>query len=335
MTGFPATVLPGPAQQLTGSPLQRSATIVNRDSVNSIWIGSDRTVKPNLGVNIGPLGSAQWSGQQLWACVDSNVSSSVDITVTDDVTNLDNPVAIGAAIAAKLLATGVPNVLRQDVLVSFPGAITLGVGMFVDANNIGQYGSLNLQLNGNLASVRLDFDFNTPFVGIDYLTPEYFSNIDTTSNKPASWIIPVNAQSVRITNTGVNPCNVMMYGSNRAVNQIMILGHNAMPRRLHVIAPTVANTFLPFVSNDTEGDAITRFNREIFVRCTTGNAGGFIGYNYVGADGVIRQNYISKQAANADIFSVVSHPLLPIVWGIFPSTSTVSSEYALEITEFN
>lgn len=113
------------ATALSGGPLPAGTTIYNTDTVNSVWLSSARNVTPNNGMELGPLGSAEWSNDQTqaFACVDTGVSADMLLIVSQDLSNVQNPVAIGAAIAAKLLVTGIPNVLLEDSIVTSPVAV--------------------------------------------------------------------------------------------------------------------------------------------------------------------------------------------------------------------
>lgn len=191
MSGSTVTVNPGVAQQLTGAPISAGSTIYNQDSNNGVWLSSVQSVSPNNGMFLGALGTLEWTKGQVWACVDTGVTQPVQLTISDDVSNITNPVELGAAIAAKLLVTGVPNVLTEDTIYFGPqGNMTLDVS---------GYASLVIAPTGN----GLNYEFQAPGAVIG---PNNFIGLPT--------IVPVIGPSLAIT-AGSGIGNLLVIGSNR------------------------------------------------------------------------------------------------------------------------
>lgn len=325
-------VQPGSASTRLASGLREGMFIRNTDANNAVWLSPDSSVIPGTGLELGPLASTTWAEQQpCFAICDTGVVAPVSLILTTVVDNVDDPVAIATATAARLLVSGVPNVMSQTTLVNLPGIFTLAPGGSLVLNNMNTYASIVLTLNcATAAACRLDWDNNATFNAIDYLFGEYYSQFGSAES--SSWLIPVNAGSVRITNTGINAFNIVVVGTNRIASMPMQLGKNNMPRSLSYSGALVAGTRTVMIPVDTDGSQYTRFNRGIAIRyAVSGGMAGLVGYQYIQQNGTTNQIYVANVAAGGQVFEEIAHPSVPCQWIILPNATTTGGA-SLDIT---
>jgi len=163
MSGDIIPVQKGPGRQISG-PLALGTTVKNMDSVNSVWISSDSSVAPNNGYELTPLGTMRWTTDkgQIWACVDTGVTTTVLLNISDDVDQTTDPVATGAAIAAQLIISGVRPIQSAEVLLQ--QSVPAGPAQFyVD---VSQFSSLTVNwLGGPAGTGYFDIDFYDSVAG--------------------------------------------------------------------------------------------------------------------------------------------------------------------------
>lgn len=112
--------------------------IYNSDESNSIWVGGDASVQPDSnGFEVGPLGSMTWQGtSNVWAVLDTGVTTPVVVNITDMVTNPQSPLAVAEA----LIAAGVPSKL----LINHIGLFSVAMGPSYLPVDMSQYASVFL-----------------------------------------------------------------------------------------------------------------------------------------------------------------------------------------------
>lgn len=116
MTQQNVSVPVGSSATLLNSNLPVNAVVYNSDTKSTVWISSNPSCSPGNGIPVPALGSVQWSGGAIYACVDAGVTSPVSLYLTTDATNYSNPVSIASAVAAQLLKQGIPTVLTGTLI---------------------------------------------------------------------------------------------------------------------------------------------------------------------------------------------------------------------------
>lgn len=207
MAGNVFSVKPGSAQQISGAPLGQNTLIVNLDTANGVWLKSTVDLAPQLGVFLGPAASCTWIGQQLYACVDTGVATTVVLNISNDVSQLDNPVAVAEALAI----IGLPNVFLENQI--FQGIIAAGAAM--TAVNTAQYASLIITPNtvAPTHEVQLLYQFfDVNGLTTDFGTIKWFAGITADA-----LIIPVKGVKFSLFNLdAVNAApQITIDGTNR------------------------------------------------------------------------------------------------------------------------
>lgn len=180
--------------------------VANTDSTDAVWIGPDSSVAPGNGTKLGPLGSVEWTtaNSAVYAVVDTGVTNPVILTTSSDVSNVDNPVAVGSAVAAQLLATGVPSVLTGGIIsYNDPSAII----------DVSQYASITVSVL-IVTPGKLVYQFFAGNGGVALSTRTLVIANPTT----LTFSVPVNGPWFQISSSG-GFSNLMMYGSNRALKE--------------------------------------------------------------------------------------------------------------------
>lgn len=201
------SVQPGASQLIAPGVSTTSRTLYNNDPNNAVWIASQRTVKPQAGMLVGPLGTCDLApGKQFFACVDTGVLSAVALTISDDVSNVQNPVAIAAAAASLLLAGGIPNVLIQvQIFTGGLAAVNSNTGWLPVAN----YASLILQNDTVVGSNQYLLQFSNDqatIANFDFFTGQTFQQI------------PVRAKYFKVTSKAITASHLTILGTNRQLN---------------------------------------------------------------------------------------------------------------------
>lgn len=217
-------VKPGPAQPLLDA-LPAGALIVNQDANNSVWVSDLPGVIPGVGFEIGVGGSLVWQkdGRPAYACVDTGVNTPVTLSVGSAVGDLQNPVAVGLAVARQLLLTGVPNVLVTDTIVD---NLVINNGQFSPAYDVSNYASLIVELPNNTiidnAVLIVSFQTIDGVNGEQYLITCPADPFFVGLSLPFSTIIPVRGiGSVKLfwrDSGGLASPSIRLVGSNRTIN---------------------------------------------------------------------------------------------------------------------
>lgn len=205
--------MPGAPQQMSGASLAKGTTILNSDPLNAVWISSKQFVGPNLGGwKLTPQMSVDWTGAQLWACVDTGVTKNVILDTSDDVVNVSNPVGVAEA----LLLTGIPNVYQATQL----GNTVIGVGVSQVDLPISQYASILMFLfaspSGTAAGViaRITQALSPALL---FAIDSFYATAELTNNNGfIALSIPVVGNYLTIDNAHpTQACQVVTYGTNR------------------------------------------------------------------------------------------------------------------------
>lgn len=200
--------------QVSGAPLADGTIIKNTDSLNSVWVSNNNSVTPGNGVEIGPLATANWGKNGLcFAVVDTGVTTAIILQVSNDVTSLDDPVAIASATAAALLAGGIPNVLVSTVIVAHETQLVGGTNTY----DVSSFASVQLvPLNPGLIYPNIPWGINYSFNTRDgkVITEDSFGN--QVSIPQASLSLRVDGPLLFIQNqSATNSIDYELYGSNR------------------------------------------------------------------------------------------------------------------------
>lgn len=216
MSGILFTVRSGAGQQFTGAPLAQGATVWNVDLVNGVWISSDRNVSPGNGLLLPAQASCDWTGSQLFACLDTGNTVSVALQVSDDVQNVSNPVGIAEAIAL----IGIPSVFVSALILPPTLVSTVTGGQTLSIKNFGSVGIYATRTGAAplpFAGLCTQVDLG---VGFGNYKNQMFSSTDDVSTAPAvGFIMPVLADTLEVTAPGAlgNQFTLTVIGSNRVI----------------------------------------------------------------------------------------------------------------------
>lgn len=210
MTGVRFTVKSGSGQQFTGAPLAQGATVWNVDLVNSVWVSSDRNVFPGNGLLLPAQASCDWTGDQLFACLDTGNSTPVIVQVSDDVQNVTNPVGIAEAIAL----IGLPSVFQDTLLVNNVVVVNPGTSALFNST---QFGSLIVFVGTSTGQLGFSgyLQFFATGLGIKETYFEAVAVVGSFTN--IGFSVPVVGDQFWIVNTGPNPITVNVVGTNRVL----------------------------------------------------------------------------------------------------------------------
>lgn len=232
-------------------------------------------------------------------------------------------------VAQAIFQQGVPNVLRQDIL-EFFNPFNAGTSFVI--NNIGQYASLILQLSGTLANVQADYHQNTPYSGLDFPNREYYTNI-LGASYVNTWQIPVNAQSVQMSNLGPNPAAIVVYGSNRAVNSQRQVGLGNVTRLLQFLGNVTSGVNVDLSAIDGTGVRATTLNG----LCTwtiTPNVAGTIQAFWIDPSNATRVAVVSGAlVSSVSASGTFAHPACPVIWQYHPTATVAGANLALLLSQ--
>lgn len=262
-----------------------------------------------------PLKLSSLSGTDTPAGIAANVLVEYSTEPNVDFAGYTYPAQLSVpsqVVAQAIFAQGVPNVLLQDQLISLPGAFTVVPGQSLPAVPIGRYASLVVQLNGTLPVIRAQFDQNPAWSGLDYMIDEWFTHIDGP-NTNATWVVPVNAQTVVFSNPGANPTNLVVYGTNRTVPKLAQLGRSTVPRLFANPAAITAGATVQLLRSDSLADNTTRFNGNCRWSFNP-SLGGTVQYRWLDDGGAIRTESIAAVNATVTNTGFFAHPNVPVLW---------------------
>lgn len=148
MTEQSVAILPGRVTQVAAA-MASGTTLYNADSTAGIWVSASPSPGTGTGFRIGPQGSVAWTtdGAPVYAATDPGVTRTLPLTVTDNIGSPVDPVSVGAAVAAQLLAKGVPSVLtgasvpftNLGAAVDVSGYASVTVNLYVTAPTLVTY----------------------------------------------------------------------------------------------------------------------------------------------------------------------------------------------------
>lgn len=282
MSNQSVSVPTGVTPTLINGGLLPGAIIYNSDSTNTVWISSNPSISSGQGIPLGPLGSLSWKGGPVYAVAATGVTTGTLLNVTTDVANLDNPVAIGAAVATQLLAKGVPNVLIGATLNT--GVIT-GAGGFTDwemPGNVGSYASIALAITSpvNQSLVLSWLDAN----GQTVVSQRYVMAASPQDANSLQLQLKVRSPRLRITFSGGGlNATVNAYASNRDADDTILNGMQQTSRNFGSTHTAYVNEFFPlgYISNGKP-----TFMRMV-VTNAAGGAKGYFGFTSMSATGVL------------------------------------------------
>lgn len=248
MAGNTYSVRPGAPQQITGAPLSTDTVIVNNDpSGFSVWLGSDITVSPGNGIELTPGATATWTGKQLWGCVDVGVITPINITVSSDVSQIDNPVAVATAVAIALLESGIPSVF---VSVPIFASVPIAAGSSTAITDCSQYSELDVVVVHDPFLVTEPISGTITFFDAQQLTVRsipFMADVSTTAGRviaQCSFSTPAYGPFFRVNingTAGTNDTKVSVTGTNR--NRASVAGSATNSFYQNLADTVVSGTF--------------------------------------------------------------------------------------------
>lgn len=202
--------------------LDANSTIYNADSVNAVWVSPYPSVAPGIGMRIGPKGSLVWNNRTAcYGVADTGVTSPVPINVSTSISQLTNPIDVATAVAAQLLATGIPSVFVGDLL--YNQIITVNSGSFVLPNFVDRYASLSIKLISRNRRQRWTVDYYDEPSGVTTYSKDFVQGYyDNGATGMIQLDSVVRGDRLRINwtdTTEVNGIIILVYGSNRQVKE--------------------------------------------------------------------------------------------------------------------
>jgi len=206
MTEQSIAILPSRVTQVAAA-MTSGTTLYNGDATAALWVSANPNPGPGTGFKIGPQGSVSWTtdGAPVYAVVDTGVTRTLTLTVSDNIGNPVDPVSVGAAVAAQLLTQGVPSVL---------------VGKTLTPSNPGQY-----DVSG-YASVSVNVTLLGPCLFTYYYTNEAGDSVYSRSFSVAAGVSTLQFTSavagptLQITDGGSGMMsNRSVYASNREIGR--------------------------------------------------------------------------------------------------------------------
>lgn len=227
-------------------------------------------------------------------------------------------------------------VFSSDLLVeaSAGAGDQLAAGASVDLS-LAQYSSL-IVIARSIANVNLQLDFHAlPAIGgVWNGAPftEFLSSIDSPLEIP-TWVIPITAGTVHITNIGTAGVDLLVYGSNRPVTIAQVLGASFQPRQFSFVGAVTSGTLVVPPPFDA-GPAGTNFNGPLWVRASSTVVAGLFGYEYLDQANVLRRIYVGNLVVG-HTFTQCAQPVGIVKWIVLPSATSATSNIALDITPMN
>lgn len=305
------------------------ATIANIDTANSIWVGpSAGSAMPNIGTLLGPGGSMTWGhpSEIPYACLDPAATGPVLGTVSTAAQNVQNPQLLAEAVAIAILNAGIPNVLVQNLVMAFQPT-----GLLPSRTApIKTYASIIVTLaalTGSSYLIRVvQKDINGDVVNNTVL------GIDSTTDIPASWIIPV--VGVTLTVSGNVGSTIAVIGTNRPTPGPLNLNDTGTLRNLTFAGALVANTpvsLVPSAADNATGQ--TDLNGQCSYVFFSNTAGQLLLVSQ-GANGGLASIVavgISDAVVGTNVRGIVMHPLNSCRWLFLPSSANAAGSVSFTI----
>jgi hypothetical protein len=244
--GKPLVLTPGGPAVLVTEYAYKGVLVINTSTVGRVWLGTSSGVGPQNGTPLEAGTAAPWDQDgQLYAVLDPSAAAAVTSILPGAVSRYDpSPAAIAAAaapaIAAQLLAQGIPNVLTSVKV----GDFTLAAG--ASTANIAVTGYAGLVLvptacpGGGGTSVALaiaQFATNPSGAGGAPVRAGAILYGDTyggiVPQAPPGAVtppieFPVYAPGMTITNNSAASVSFSLYGTNRVPPKLAVSGASVM-----------------------------------------------------------------------------------------------------------
>jgi hypothetical protein len=275
------TLTPGQVSTVS-TGIAPGTTIYNGHASAAVWLSESGAPGPGSGMRIGPKGSLSWTaGGAVYGAVDTGVTTPVTLTLSPNVGSLVNPVDVGVAVAAQLLATGVPSVLVGDIVASGTAMPRLSFGNFgLLGLDVSRYASLTITVDtANRAQISATF---TTAGGGNLGS---FDFPVTRSDGSVTFVMPVTGPTLDLAvtqPTDVNVHSYTVYGSNRPTQGARILTgysqNTTFGRTGAFVAGTVYEFDYPYASN----------GKPVYLRMVVTGTGagkfGYVGFDAAGAE---------------------------------------------------
>lgn len=230
---------------------------------------------------------------------------------------------VAAATAAALLASGVPNVLLQSFVGSTFGA-DFDVSTFSQITVSFKCLKFGVSVTDALASLTWTQGATTKLVTytdtLSIPSPTAV-NVGLASGVQA-WSIPTLAQTLNVglPNPALAPVNMAIWGSNRVVPGIAMLGEAFMPRAFFFPNAAVAAGAPVGLPAGDAGAYFTNFNGTVSIDVQSSLAGQ-IGYRYINQAGNGGNIVVGNVAAGTRTMLTAIHPKVPVIWVFIPTAA--------------
>lgn len=319
MAGVRFTVKSGSGQQFTGAPLAQGATVWNVDLVNGVWISSDRNVFPGNGLLLPAQASCDWTGDQLFACLDTGNTVPVIIQVSDDVQNVTNPVGIAEAIAL----IGLPSVFQDTPLIT---NLAVPSGSLSQVTSASQFGSLIIIITTTGSDLGYSGYIEFFVISTSLSSKKYYfcAVAQGSSVTDFGFIVPVLGDSFAFVNSGatLNSYIVNVVGTNRVIPAL-----SASQSSVAVQQAGVAFTGgLPIYLATTYSDGdIAEWSFNV-------SATGRLTYSYYDSNAALGSQIVGNMVAASLIQEgTVYLPLGVTQWFFTPAATAAAQAYFLTI----
>lgn len=328
MPGAVLSIVPGPPQQMSGAALQHGSTLFNGDPVNAVWVSSKQAVGPNIGGwKLTPQMSVDWTGAQLWACVDSGVTQPVLIQLSDDVQNINDPVGIAEAIAL----LGLPLTYLNEQLLAAAIAPSAVVTIPVT-----QYASIQVEAQipnaGDLCGFTVTFYGDAALTRI--VAQDFFTlGVETTGLTECIWEMPVRGPFVKFTAFSINTDNIDIFvnGTNRTVPGIRSIYRDLLPRGFEYTGAAVIGNFIKLPASDLLAN-YTTLNGAVDLSLTVaaGNPTGQLVMGWAAVNMTLEYIVLDPVPVGSTIHRI-NHPIVPTAWYWVPSASAAAVDVQLRL----
>lgn len=310
----------GSGQQLSGAPVSKGASVWNEDLTNTVWISSRREVQPGYGQRLPPQATVDWTGDQLFACLDTGGIAPVTINVSNDVQNLSNPVGIAEAIAI----AGIPSTFLTKIVLSANVVVNSDSG----ALDVSQYASLLMrvinQANGQKITLTIVWYSDAACTLATGIADNFSFGNHPSALMADAWEIPVRGLGLRILNRSQSQgtASVFLQGTNRLVPSIKQILTTVDPRVLGFSNTNcVAGTPIPLVNLDGLGDYTTLNGNVVAGLAVTGGETGQLVFFYTEYNCTEGGLGVGAVAAATGAQATFNHPNIPIRWQWIPANT--------------
>lgn len=271
------TLTPGQVSTVS-TGIAPGTTIYNGDPAAAVWLSANGAPGPGSGMRVGPKGSLSWtSGGPVFGAVDTGVTNPVTLTLSPNVGSLVNPVDVGAAVAAQLLAQGVPSVFLGEVIAT---------GTALPLVTAGNYGLVGLDVSRYASIVVTVRPLLTAQISAT-CTDDGGGNLGsfdfplTYAGSPVTFTIPVTGPKLDLNVASTaGTYSYIVYGSNRPTQGPRILNGYSQAIQQNFTQAFVAGTPAYFAQ------ALVSNGKPVYLRMVVTGAGvGKFGYRGFDAAG--------------------------------------------------